>query len=56
MAADCGYSPVHAADPAPPRVRKPDHMTSPPRTTSQKPSRFTRGQAISAAPTCSGTM
>jgi hypothetical protein len=54
-AADCGYSAVHAAEPAPLRVRKPDHMTTPPRTSSQKPMRFSRGHAISAAPTWSGT-
>ena len=49
-AADCGYSAVHAAEPAPLRVRKPDHITRPPRTSSQKPIRFSRGQAISARP------
>ena len=54
-AADCGYSAVHAAEPAPLRVRKPDHITRPPSTSSQKPMRFSRGQAISRAPICNGT-
>ena len=41
--------------PAPPRVRKPDHMISAAEDEQPEAEQVSRGHAISAAPTCSGT-
>ncbi len=52
---ESGSNAVQPALPGPLVVRKPEYIVSPPHTNSQKPSRLTRGAALSAAPTWSGT-
>ena len=52
---ESGAKLVHPAAAAPPLARKPDRIASPPTGSSQNDSAFTRGNAMSSAPICSGT-